>query len=84
MTIMVRMKDRTEWMSMIWELRKAGLLEGIGVDDISIPEERFPIEVPLNLDGLLELAGKPIVKPFRKKIDETLTKNIKLVKKGLC
>ena len=84
MTIMMKMKTKTEWLSMIWELRQKGLLEGIGIEDVSIPEERLPIEVPLNLDGLLELANKPVVKPFRKRIDETLTKNILLVKKGLC
>ena len=84
MTIMMKMKNKTEWLSMIWELRQKGLLEGIGIEDVSIPEERFPIEVPLNLDGLLELANKPVVKPFKKKIDDTLIKNILMVKKGLC
>ena len=84
MTVMMKMKTKTEWLSMIWELRQKGLLEGIEIEDISIPEERFPIEVPLNLDGLLELVNKPVVKPFRKRIDETLTRNLLLVKKGLC
>ena len=84
MTINMKIDNRTDWLTMIWELKKNGLLDGIGIEDISIPVERFPLEVPLNLDALLELAGKPVVKPFRKKIDEGLKKNILLVKKGLC
>lgn len=84
MTIRVKIGGNAEWMAMIWELRKKGLLEGIDIEDVTIPAERFPIEVPLNFDSLLDLAGKPIVKPFKKKIDESLTKNILLVKKGLC
>lgn len=84
MTINVKIESKTEWMSMIWELRKKGLLDGIGIEDITIPVERFPINVPLNLDCILDMANNPLVKPYRKKINESLTKNILLVKKGLC
>lgn len=84
MTVMLTIETKTEWLGIIWELNKKGLIEGIDYEDIAIPEDRFPIRFPLNLDCLMDLADKPFVKPFKKKIQESLKKNIMLTKKGLC
>ncbi len=83
---MVKLKidNQEELLEVYWKLQKAGLLGNVTVKDVTLPEEAFPIEVPLDLNPLLDLMRNPIVKPFKKRIDVTLTKHVLDVTTGMA
>lgn len=64
------------------ELRSRGLLER---EDVFLPQEdSYPLEIPLDIDGLLNMLDNPMVKPFRKKITENFRTNWKKMKGLAC
>ncbi len=83
MVVKLKIETKRDFNNMYWELRKAGLLESVTVNDITLPEKCFPIEIPVNIDGILKLAKHPAVKPYKKMIDENLSENVKRIKPSL-
>ena len=58
--------------NLVVELKKAGFLKDVGSKDIldKFGEKSFPIQIPINLEGAINLFGNPVVKQvFGKKID---------------
>ena len=83
MTITV--KTQQEWVMLLAELQNSGFLNGVNIKDIFISKDRFPIEFSIDATPILAMANNPVVKPFRKKIDETIKDNLlKVVKEGVC
>ena len=80
MTIKLKIDSREEWLRLYAELHAAGLLSNVTVMDVALPSEAFPLELPISTDGLTKLLSNPMVKPFKKKIDESLSKNVKNLK----
>lgn len=83
MTIKLKIDTKKEWFGLCTELVNAGLLQDVNANDITLPEDAFPLEIPVNTDGLPQLLNNPLVKMHRKKIDQALTKEIKKIKPGL-
>ena len=56
---------------MVVELKKAGFLKDVHSKELmdAFGEKSFPIQVPVDLEGLLGILGNPIVKPFKGKIE---------------
>ena len=57
--------------NLVVELKKAGFLKDVGSKDIldNFGKKSFPIQIPVNLEGTINLFGNPAVKVFGKKID---------------
>lgn len=73
---MVKLKidNNEEWLNLYWELVTAGLLGEVNIHDVvTLPSSAFPIEVQLDIQPLLNLLKNPMVKPFKKKINDSLT-----------
>lgn len=81
--VKIRIESRREFNELYWSLRKAGLLESVSVNDITLPESCFPLEIPAEIDGLLKLAKHPAVKPYKKMIDWNLSETVKKIKPSL-
>lgn len=73
MTLRITIDDRESWMEMYERLREIGFLKDISPEDMDLSEDLFPMEFFIDVDPLLSMIGNPMVKPFRKKIDSTLT-----------
>lgn len=80
MIVKLKIESRRDFNNLYWELRKAGLLESVSVNDVTLPEKCFPLEIPVEIDGLLKLAKHPAVKPYKKMIDWNLSENVKRIK----
>lgn len=84
MVIKLKIDSKRDFLDLYWDLRKAGLLGNVTVYDVTIPESRFPIEIPVNIDGLTKLANHPVVRPFKKMIDNGLSENVKKIKRQMA
>ena len=71
--IKLKIESRKDWLELFAEFGKAGLLKDVTIREItSLKSDDFPVEIPIQLDGLLGLLGNPLVRPYRKVIDATL------------
>ena len=80
MVIKLKIDSKREYLNLYWELRKVGLLETVSVNDATLPEKCFPLEIPVNIDGILKLAKNPAAKPYKKMIDFHLSEGVKKIK----
>ena len=76
MNIMLRINDRESWLELYWELKKCGMLTDVTVKDVTFGEDSFPMDIPIDAGKLLDLVRNPMMKPFRKKVNETLEKTL--------
>lgn len=72
--IVLTIEDKATMNEFVTEAKKANLLKG--VDIRSIPEEEFPIRIPVKLDSFIKVAGNPLFKPIRKKVESTVLQAI--------
>ena len=72
MNVTLKINDRESWLELYWELKKCGLLTNVTVEDITFGEDAFPMEIPMDVGNLLKMVGSPMVKPFKKKMNESL------------
>lgn len=79
MGLKLKIDNKRDWLNLYWTLWKGGLLKDVSVKQINLDESCFPIEIPFEIEGLVELLGNPLVKPYRKKIDTTLHENLSKV-----
>ena len=79
MNVTLKVNDRESWLELYGELRKIGLLPNVAVNDVALGEEAFPMEIPVDIQALLKIIGNPVVKPFRKKINESLERTLEWV-----
>ena len=59
---------------------KTGMLKDISLLDVkqSLSDKDFPMQIPVNLDGVLKLCGNPMLKKmFGKKVENTTRKYLK-------
>lgn len=69
--IYLEITDRAVLDAFVKEARKAGFLKEIRID---ISEDKFPIRVPVDIDGVLKVAANPLVKKmFGKKVETSVT-----------
>lgn len=73
MNLRIVVDDRDSWMVMYDRLREAGFLKGVSREDMDLSEDLFPMEFFIDMEPILDMIDSPMVKPFRKKIDGTLT-----------
>lgn len=83
MVIKLKIESKRDFNNLYWSLRKAGMLESVSVNEVTLPENAFPLEIPVDIDGLLKLAKHPAVKPYKKMIDYGLSENVKKIKPSL-
>ena len=76
MGLKLKIENKREWLNLYWILWKGGLLRDISVNEMNLSEKSFPIEIPVEIEGLAELLGNPMVKPYKKKIDAALHANL--------
>ena len=76
MGIKLKIESKREWLELYWDLWKAGLLKDISLNEINLGMDQFPLEIPIDISGLLDLLNNPLVKPYKKKIDMTLHENL--------
>lgn len=52
--------------------KKVGLLKDISTNQVKVSFSKvtFPIRIPVDLNALIAIAGKPILKPFGKQIEK--------------
>lgn len=52
--------------------KKVGLLKDISTDQVKVSFSRktFPIRIPVDLNAIIAIAGKPVLKPFGKQIEK--------------
>ena len=76
MGLKLKIDNKRDWINLYWTLWKGGMLKDISVHQINLDESAFPMEIPFEIDGLVDLLSNPMVKPYRKKIDATLHENL--------
>lgn len=66
----------------IEDAKKVGLLKDISTEKVrvSFSKKAFPIRIPVDLNAILAIAGKPILKPFGKQIEK---KTVDILNKAL-
>lgn len=73
--------DKHELISFLADAKKkTGLLKDISLERVesSLSKNDFPIRIPVNLDGVLNLCANPVLKKmFGKKVEETTRKYLK-------
>ena len=76
-------QDRDD-LSMLWlVLDNGGVTPDLDVNEF--PDEAFPLSIELDVIGLRGLLKNPMLKPFKKKITETLNNTvIKQIKEAAC
>lgn len=81
--IYLEIGNKTELISFLREAKeRTGLLKDISLKKVNdtLKESDFPIRIPVNLDGVLDLCGNPILKKmFGKKVEDTTRKYLKKV-----
>ena len=75
MGITFRIEDMESFVKILRELRKKGFIKELP-SDISLDDGRFPMIFEIDTEKLLSYTDSPIIKPFNKKIDKILTKQI--------
>ncbi len=83
MTIKLKIDNQDELFKMAYELKKAGLLKDVSFGVFTLPAEAFPFEVPVDMDSFIKLMENPMVRPFKKRIDQVFTANIMKVRSSL-
>lgn len=83
MTIMLKINDKKELLTMVYEMRKAGLLKDVNMG-VFQKECRYPIEVPIDLDGLIKIVSNPLARPFKRTIDQFLVMNFKKIQSKMA
>lgn len=83
MVVKLKVETKREFNELYWNFRKAGLLKSVSVNDITLPERCFPIEIPVEIDGLFKLAGHPLAKQYKTKIDSGLSAYVKQIKPSM-
>lgn len=71
--IYLEIRDPESLISFLTEAKKKGLFKDIslGLAAQSLKRKDFPMRIPIGLDGILDIAGNPIVrKVFGKKIED--------------
>lgn len=76
MNVTLKINDRESWLELYWELKECGLLTNVTVEDIAFGEDAFPMEIPMDVGNLVKLVSNPIVKPFKKKMNESLERTL--------
>jgi len=76
MVVKLKIESKREWLELYWELWKGGLLKDVSVKDINLDAGAFPIEIPIDFSGLVNLLSNPLVRPYKKKIDTALKENL--------
>lgn len=79
MGLKLKIDNKRDWLNLYWALWKGGMLKDVSVKEINLSEDAFPVEIPVEIEGLVELLGNPLVRPYRKKIDATLHENLSKV-----
>ena len=78
--VYLEITDGQEVMTFLTEAKKKGLLKDISAEkvEMALRQKAFPIKVPISLDGIIGLAGNPVVKKmFGRKIDDAAIKYLK-------
>jgi len=76
MMVKLKIDSKREWLELYWTLWKGGLLKDVSVNDMNLDVKMFPLEIPIDFSGLIDLLNNPLVKPYKKKIDMTLHENL--------
>jgi hypothetical protein len=77
MNLKIMVEDRNSWMALFERFREIGLLKDVSEEDVDLDEDVFPIEFFIDIDPILNLIENPVIKPFKKRIDGTLTTALK-------
>ena len=73
MGIKLRIEDPASFVELMREMKRAGLLKDIP-NEIILDEGIFPLDVPIDISKVLEIAGNPVIrKVFGKKMDTALS-----------
>ena len=73
--IYIEIGNLNSLMSLLTEAKKKGMMKDISLEKVRIAftNKPFPMRVPVKLDGIIELAGNPMLKKmFGKKIENGL------------
>lgn len=76
MAVKLKIESKRDWLEMYWELFKGGMLKDMSIKDINLPQEAFPMEIPIDISKLAELLNNPIIRGHKKKIEKTLKENL--------
>ena len=83
MKIFLQVDDEQTAIDLIREVKgKTGLLKDVNLYSLkqALDRKQFPIQIPVDLDGLLKVAGNPLVKRiFGPKIEGTTKRILKQV-----
>ena len=84
MVVTLKIDSKRDYNNLYWSLRKAGLLSSVSVNDATLPDSRFPLEIPVEIDGLLALASHPLARNYKKIIDTKLSEAVKQIKQQMA
>lgn len=84
MVIKIRIDSKKDYQNLYLGLRKAGLLSSVSIDDATLPDNRFPLEIPVEIDGIVNLVNHPLAKVYKKTIDGKLSEACKQIKRQMA
>lgn len=74
--VFIKIEDLETMENLLEEGAKRGLFKNLNVDAIRdlVKERKFPIQIPVELNDILDLAGNPIIKKiFGSKIESAVS-----------
>lgn len=78
----LKIENERDMMDLIYQLKKAGMINGVTVQVEDIPL-KYPVEVPIDMSGLIGMLDNPMVKPFRKRICQSFSLYVNRIQRAL-
>lgn len=79
----LKIENERDMMDLIYQLKKARMIDDVAVRMEDIPL-KYPVEVPIDMTGLIGMLDNPMVKPFRKRICQSFSLYVNRIQRALA
>ena len=81
--IKLKIENEHDMMELVYKLKKARMIDDMAVRVENIPL-KYPVEVPIDMAGLIGMLDNPMVKPFRKRICQSFSLYVNRIQHSLA
>ena len=70
--VKLKIENERDMMELVYKLKKAKMIDDVAIRMEDIPL-KYPVEVPIDMAGIIGMLDNPMVKPFRKRICQSFS-----------